>query len=89
MTSFMEPSDIKPGDQVVSRVLVAGRAHTPTMDVVSVTAGFATCRWIGVDPSRLSKDGTEIILQRYPIPKFNIFHTSDLVVVARQEGLRS
>lgn len=77
MTRFMEPSDIQPGDTVFVRGL---HSRHLTMRVVSVTCGFATCRWAHVTHASQSHS--------YIIIKFNIFHTSDLVVVARGEFIR-
>jgi uncharacterized protein YodC (DUF2158 family) len=71
MTSFLEPSDIKLSD-IVSR---RDSSAAPRMTVVSITCGFATCRWF---------EGAHVTCA-YPVPDaremmLSIFHTSDLIL---------
>ena len=85
MTKFMEPSEIKRGDIVVLLRGVVG-TKPQMMDVVSTVCGFATCRWLSCYTHTGLRLDTAVaspeLIERYGIPKFNIFHTSDLVVVA-------
>jgi len=74
----MEPSDLKPGDIVQQSTDKPGKLR-PKMDVVSVVCGFATCRWLSYIVTGAKP--TPELLERYGVPKFNIFHTSDLVLV--------